>query len=132
MMQSNFLRWTSDDTERRRLIGADSETDGAANMAKVKAISGWQDKFPAFKWCADLGEGWYLPAKEELVALYWNKETLNLKLKDKLLGKCWSSTEYGVQYSNGDFCAWRVGLNYGSTDFNFKNFDYFVRAVSVF
>ncbi len=132
MMQSKFLRWTSDDTERRRLIGADSETDGAANMAKVKAISGWQDKFPVFKWCADLGEGWYLPAKEELVALYWNKETLNLKLKDKLLGKCWSSTEYGVQYSNGDFCAWRVGLNYGSTDFNFKNFDYFVRAVSVF
>ena len=55
---SSSLQWSSDTDEQKRLIGADSETDGAYNMAVVKAISGWESKYPAFKWCADLGEDW--------------------------------------------------------------------------
>ena len=62
MMQSaERLQWSYDGAEQDRLIGANSETNGAYNMAKVKAISGWEAKYPAFKWCADLGECWYLP-----------------------------------------------------------------------
>ncbi len=133
MKQSaEWLKWSSDSAEQKRLIGANSDIDGAYNMAKVKAISGWRDKYPAFKWCADLGEGWYLPAKEELRTIYKCKDKLNPKLTDKLLVTYWSSTEDDYQWSSGEFCAWYVRMFNGSTyDYN-KNYSYDVRAVSAF
>ena len=74
---SNGLQWSSDTNEQKRLIGADDTNNGANNMAKVKQISGWESKYPAFKWCADLGEGWYLPAINELRLF-----TLNASVND--------------------------------------------------
>ena len=127
------LPWSSDSAEQKRLIGADSETDGVYNMAKVKAIYGWQSKYPAFKWCADLGEGWYLPAKEELLTIYKYKDKLNPKLTDKLsVSWYWSSTEYNYQSSFGRFCAWLVAVGSGSPDYDYKYDYYYVRAVSSF
>ena len=144
MMQSaEKLAWTSDVAEQRRLIGADSVTDGAVNMAKVKAISGWETKYPAFKWCADLGEGWYLPSIEELGAIYTNIDKLNPNLTDKLSdlwssltdkssNLCWSSTESNHDY-DFKFCAWYVSMRRGGiTHHSFKNNYFSVRAVSVF
>ncbi|MBQ8853441.1 MAG: PEGA domain-containing protein [Alistipes sp.] len=131
---SKGLQWSSDETAQKRLIGADSETDGAYNSAKVKAISGWQSKYPAFKWCADLGKGWYLPSKEELITIYKNKDKLNPNLTDKLSEFYWhwSSTECNTQLSSGAFCAWYVRMYDGFTIIDFKpNFNY-VRAVSAF
>ena len=126
------LEWSSDIAEIKRLIGADSEINGAVNMAKVRAISGWQSKYPAFKWCADLGEGWYLPAKEELRTIYKNKDKLNPNLTDKMSGWYWSSTEYDYPYSNGEFCAWYVNMKDGYTDDYYKDYNRYVRAVSAF
>ena len=119
-------------SEAERLIGADSERDGAYNMAKVKAISGWETKYPAFKWCADLGERWYLPSKEELLTIYKNKYILNPELTDRLSeGHHWSSTEINKQ-SSGYFCAWFVIMSYGYAGNNSKSNDSYVRAVSAF
>ena len=133
MKQSaEYLQWSSDKTEQKRLIGADSETEGAYNMAKVKTISGWRDKYPAFRWCADLGEGWYLPAREELITIYKNKDKLNPNLTDKLSYWYWSSTEYNFKLSSGEFCAWYVFMNDGYTSFNYKGNTNYVRAVSAF
>ena len=128
------LEWSSDIAELKRLIGADSKTDGAYNMAKVKAIPGWRDKYPAFRWCADLGEGWYLPAKEELLTIYKYKDKLNPKLTDKL-SKSWhcSSTEYDYKSSYGNFCAWGVDMGDGRADTSLgKYITFYVRAVSAF
>jgi hypothetical protein len=55
------------------LAGADSAKDGAANMEKIAAYVAqnnlsWGD-FPAFKWCRDKGEGWYLPSIDELLII---------------------------------------------------------------
>ena len=124
------LVWSSDSTEQKRLIGADSETDGAYNMAKVKAISGWQRKYPAFKWCADLGEGWYLPSKEELRTILRNKDKLNPNLIDKHW--YWSSTEEDSQYPDGEFSAWFVAMDFGGNVSSNKSSNYYVRAVSAF
>ena len=55
--------------------GATDADDGAKNMAVLKALG--LNKYPAAKWCADLGEGWYLPAKNELVDIYDKKDYLN-------------------------------------------------------
>ena len=145
MKQSAWeLQWSYDETELKRLIGADSKTDGAYNMAKVKAISGWQDKYPAFKWCADLGEGWYLPSREELKTFTLDdavhdavNRTLMARGGTKLYDRgelelYWSSTEYDYKNSSGEFCAWSVRVFDGLTYYNNKYYDYYVRAVSAF
>ena len=138
------LQWSSDSAERKRLIGADSKTDGAYNMAKVKAITGWRDKYPAFKWCADLGEGWYLPSIEELKTFTLNdavhdavNRTLMARGGTKLCDRgewkwYWSSTEKNYKLSSGEFCAWGVDMSYGYTYDLGKNDDNYVRAVSAF
>lgn len=56
-----------------RTVGAVDRTDGRVNMeavARYIAENGlsWDD-FPAFKWCREQGEGWYLPAIDELLVL---------------------------------------------------------------
>ena len=55
-----------------RTVGAVDRTDGRVNMqtvARYIAENGlsWDD-FPAFKWCREQGEGWYLPAIDEVLA----------------------------------------------------------------
>ena len=134
MRQSGNLQWSSNRAEQKRLIGADSETDGAYNMVKVESIIGWRDKYPAFRWCADLGEGWYLPAKDELFTIYKHKSKLNPILLDKLKLWYWSSTEHPSDKSLvGIFCAWMIRMNDGFTTDDIKTFDTIVvRAVSAF
>ena len=123
MTHDNFM-WGM----RGTLIGADSNTDGAVNMAKVKSVPDWESEYPAFMWCADLGEGWYLPSKEELLKIYQNKDKLNPHLTDKLSNRWyWSSTE------SDKFCAWVVNMSYGNTGRNDKYYNgSYVRAVSAF
>ena len=130
---SSSLLWSSDTDEQKRLIGTNSETDGAYNMTVVKAIADWETKYPAFKWCADLGDGWYLPAKEELLTIYNNQTAIDANLTDELGAyPYWSSTERDYQNSSGVFCAWFVRMGNGDTDYSYK-LDYgYVRAVSAF
>ncbi|MBE6193463.1 MAG: TIR domain-containing protein [Rikenellaceae bacterium] len=132
IMQSEILQWASDAAEYRRLIGADSETDGAYNMAKVKTISGWRDKYPPFAWCADLGEGWYLPSKEELLTIYKCKDKLNPRLTDKLLFTYWSSTEDNRRDIFGESYVWDVYMAGGDASRTNKYCYGYVRAVSAF
>lgn len=56
-----------------RTVGAVDRTDGRVNMqtvARYIAENGlsWDD-FPAFKWCREQGEGWYLPAIDEVLVI---------------------------------------------------------------
>lgn len=56
-----------------RTVGTVDRTDGRVNMqtvARYIAENGlsWDD-FPAFKWCREQGEGWYLPAIDEVLAI---------------------------------------------------------------
>lgn len=71
-----YLHWSEFDKTDLRTVGADDVADGRANMAKVTAYiaanNGSWDDFPAFKWCRDKGEGWYLPAINELLTIGHN------------------------------------------------------------
>lgn len=130
---SSTLQWSSDAEEQKRQIGADSETDGAYNMTVVKVIADWESKYPAFKWCADLGDGWYLPAKQELLTIYNNKTAIDANLTDTIGASFyWSSTESDNQNSSGEFCAWYVHMFDGYTNNLDKYDDFYVRAVSAF
>ncbi len=132
---SELLKWSSNGSEHKRLIGANDETNGAYNMAVVKQITDWRNKYPAFRWCADLGEGWYLPAKGELLAIYKVKGVVNKSLESRgaeRLRWYWSSTEFKYQYLSGEFCARIVIMINGYTILDLKDSSTYVRAVSAF
>ncbi len=124
------------------LIGADNDVNGLYNMEKVMAISGWQDKYPAFKWCADLGEGWYLPSIEELKKILFcenfNKinDTIKSQGGDILLSSeyYWSSTQAEeVMVDNTKYTGAREA--YVSTENEgvyFADTERLVRAVTTF
>lgn len=80
-----------------RTTGAQSTTDGKSNTEKVKALDNELTSFPAFKWCVEKGEGWYLPASDEvkcfLAAEPVVKETLAAHGGTPLDSYYWSSTE---------------------------------------
>lgn len=71
-----YLPWSEFRKSDLRVAGADDRIDGMGNMEKVAAYIAennlsWDD-FPAFKWCRDKGEGWYLPAIDELLTIGHN------------------------------------------------------------
>ncbi len=71
-----LMRWDTFEKEDLRLVGASSHHDGAINMEAVtryieeNSLS-WEH-FPAFRWCRELGEGWYLPAIDEWLTISFN------------------------------------------------------------
>ena len=90
--------------------------NGRGNTYKIRSKSDWRNQYPAFRWCVDYGSGWYLPAINELNAIYAQKDKINKTLSangmDKLCSKAstlWSSTEQGqslacsVYLSGGSF-----------------------------
>ena len=64
--------WLADKTAKYE-TGAFYEDDGEKNLKKIEEYikaenQQWED-FPYFKWCKELGPGWYPPAKDELSEL---------------------------------------------------------------
>ena len=96
--------------------------DNLEVMTEDLGVMNWND---AVKACADLGDGWRLPTKDELYILYKNK--------DKIGGfadfKYWSSTE--GNFANAGFEDF---ANAGFKDFGYGkfNYNYCVRAVRAF
>ena len=75
LTQSDKISWGADG-----ITGAIDKEDGRVNVAKIKALDSDLSDYPAFKWCADLGAGWYLPAKDEISAFYSVVTILNTTL----------------------------------------------------
>lgn len=76
--------WCSDSKLAKKMPLTSDEQDGEKNTQMVieyaksnNALS----KFPVFKWCTELGEGWYVPSLKELEAFvnYWlgNEQTMD-------------------------------------------------------
>ena len=131
--------WCTDDEYRKGLTGiASDEYDGMRNLQLIQKISDWRNKYPAFAWCADHGDGWYLPAIKELELLLLNEEVhdaVNNQIARKDKAKLFSKGEFNFYWSSTErmeSCADGVFMYDGSTyDFN-RNYDYCVRAVSAF
>jgi hypothetical protein len=76
----------------------------------------WED---AKKVCADLGDGWRLPAREELHLMWLNRESVG----GFAAAYYWS---YSENYINS---AWNQFFFNGYQNFNYKNYTLYVRAV---
>ena len=129
-LDSQELKWAGLDAYNRR-TSATSVDDGMSNLNKIKEIPNWETNYPAFAWCASKGDGWYLPAKNELLSIKRNMATINLRMYRMgaaiMDGSFWSSTE------QSDFFAWHAGMGNGYTGSDLKNlFNFYVRAVSAF
>ena len=85
LVESSGLLWST--------TGAQDETldqdDGMVNFNIIKAKDATFTEYPAFAWCASLGEGWYIPAVNELLAVrtVWGatnaeKEAFNARITE--------------------------------------------------
>lgn len=124
-MQQTSASWSSDEAEQKCYIGALSKTDGEANMKVVMGRPNWKANYPAFAWCANLGEGWYLPAIDELEKFTLNdavRNAVNRTLAAKSGAKLsnvssskvmwyWSSTEREYQYPNREYSAQLISMD---------------------
>ena len=138
VQSSGCLQWTSDMYEAQCFIGVDNENDGAKNMDLVSKSIDWRSKYPAFRWCANLGEGWYLPAIEELKMFTLDESvndvvnsTLTKFSRQTINALYWSSTESFSKYADV-FCAWSVAVNGHRTANSQKGARLYVRAVAAF
>ncbi len=133
MKQSIFnLKWSK---SQEHHISSNTRSLGAYIMKLVRNERDWESNYPAFKWCADLGLGWYLPTVEELdmficdvAALNDINRTLKRKGGVELRGRYWSSTEDDNDGSSALF----VDVTTGFTAYNPKKYKNYVRAVATF
>ncbi|MBE6202738.1 MAG: DUF1566 domain-containing protein [Rikenellaceae bacterium] len=127
-----FLRWcTFEQYDKEIDLGLRDENNGKVNTDKVMQRRD-SDQYPAFVWCRNKGADWYLPAYDELKAIYNSKSKINstlAKYDAELNGWYWSSTEY-EDYPESR--AWYVYMSDGYTVDGSKYANSYVRAVSVF
>ena len=116
----------ADDTGDEKSIvvvnGKNVSTIKFGNLEIMTEDLGINDWYGAVKACADLGDGWRLPTKDELNILYENKD----KIGGFANGYYRSSTEV-----DNDF-AWTQDFNDGLQYANVKNYGTDVRAVRAF
>lgn len=133
-----YIAWSS---EKVLIPGAESTTDGASNTAAITSYSGYSaEKYPAVAWCvakntpAIAGINWYLPARDELVALYGTDGTVKntvgqalIKVGGAMLGIfLWTSTQY--DYRSASFFNIESNYEYSMEKTAKDN----VRAISAF
>lgn len=127
-----YLEWcTLWQCGREIRVGADNHDDGKYNTHMVM-IRRDSEEYPAFVWCREKGEDWYLPATNELKLIDENRSKINYTLRILVYDvisadSYWSSTEEDRPF------AWLVDMSDGSsTGYGNKFFSNYVRAVSAF
>lgn len=131
------MQWASNVAEQNRLVGTIYMSGGVENLAKIVKIPNWKEKYPAFKWCFDLGRGWYLPALQEVESFSIHKDAINSALSavgGTPIGgySYWSSTEDSASAENGEYKAHYVNVNTNTSLSNLKKYKFYVRAVADF
>lgn len=81
-MTQSFLDWATDSLYFSNHIGLFDENDGESNFMIIKGINDWQELFPAFEWCSKWGDGWYLPAINEMSGFNESFSLINEGLRD--------------------------------------------------
>lgn len=72
-LQASGAKWYQKDKETKYATSAFYEDDGMKNMEALatyikESNKSWSD-FPLFEWARSLGEGWYIPASDEMIII---------------------------------------------------------------
>ena len=85
LVESSGLKWNTTGGKDETL----DDVDGTVNWNIIKSKDASFTNYPAFAWCASLGDGWYIPAINELLAVRtaWGatikeKEAFNKRISD--------------------------------------------------
>lgn len=118
--------------EKPQKMGLENEQFGLFNLVKLRHTEGWHEMFPAFAWCADLGNGWYLPSTGELEEIAKQHKVLNDAMlrfpgAHQIQGIYWASNE-DAQHADRSWTA----LHYGGSASMLKRDVNAVRAVACF
>jgi hypothetical protein len=126
------------------VTNATSKTDGMANLNAIQTIDGWEEKYPAFKWCDDYADEsgnseWYLLAKDELNQLYNVKYYVNVAIEKITAGggtaTALDTSDEGYYWSSSQgysHDAWRQRFSDGYQNYYPKSDTLSVRAVRAF
>src|SRR5574344_2035983 len=148
---STTLAWAPSDTTGYTTTFATSLADGKGNWAVIQAedptgSANAATKYPAFSYCnAYTGGGyeagtWYLPSRDELSTICFNKTSINAGLNTLTDGgysetatqlgtdSYWSSSQYSSSY----FLAWIVYYSNVLQQNHGKNVSSLVRCVTSF
>lgn len=129
------LPWCTSEEAEKHAVGAIDEVKGRVNADLVMARSD-SYQYPAFVWCREKGEDWYLPSKDELsqLAKVFYDVLFALRARGEkyvahFAGFHWSSTE-----TNDKLSAWSIGIGAGrDSAFNHRKTSFnYVRAVATF
>ncbi len=116
------LMYATADHPTYALDSVDGRINTAIHMALRSDTSQYlfKERIQAAKWCTDQGDGWYFPARDEMVSVFENIEDLNVSLQNigaTIVSKYefgnskyyWSSTELSENYiGNGHCYAYQV------------------------
>lgn len=141
------LRWCKKDAHGIYVIFNTSDDDGSKNWdVIVNAVPDALDSegkastnYPLFYYCDRLEEGnkkWYLPAKNELLKIYENKEIINKalsKLPEEMVVPLLDDSDYSSssQSSAVQGAVWIVDFKYGTAkNYYSKQNVFYARAVT--
>ena len=115
----NGIAWSVEEV----VTGCNSD-DGAENTNIIKSSKNIS-KYPAFKWCVDKGNGWYLPSYVELSEqLYYCRGNVNLTLREigapEVWGGLWINDFYWTSDESALFPIYSA-LGRGSSGFIHTN-----------
>lgn len=133
LAQSERMPWCTDPNDVLELFDVNHDTDGAKNLETIMQIPDWEIKYPIFKWCVDLGEGWYLPSKREMNKINQNKHWIEAKgpLTTQKVAY-WTSTESDRLSKDEEVCSWLYYHFSGNITSAEKSATAYVRAVATF
>lgn len=109
--------------ELEHTLYANDRNDGRKNMAAIEQyISQYGGEFPIYNWCKSLGEGWYLPAINEVydawISVFGGEGALDNYDQDLFL-----AIEKRVKSHGGDKLAYDKNQPRGMTSSTFSHFE---------
>ena len=122
------LPWCTDGN-LGKFVESSLTIEGKVNTDKVMSLND-EKGYPAFTWCREKGDDWYLPATSELKTIYKNKSAINATLTE--YGEELKSYRYWSSTQGNENRARFVYMGDGRDDLNRKTIASNVRAVSTF
>ena len=109
-------------------VTADGQHGKVMSVSQIEKCI-WND---AKAWCANLGQGWKLPTKDELLVIYSRKSVINSALSANNYQLIDANACYWSSDKEVDNYMWIVSMENGETDGEGKYNHDSVRAVSAF